>query len=258
MGIKFGSCGLLALMVPLAACDIGSGTKHRAAHVPEPQLMDERAAMSEEGALKLARSLRESGAQGDAFSVLASAHARFPDSQAILSAYGRQAALMGNDEVATRLLARAIAAHREDWRALSAYAVVAGRQGRDEDARQAFAQARAVSGANTASLNNLGMFYLLEGRAADAAEIFRQALIAPNLDKAHVLLVKRNLAVALAVEGDFETADRLAGFALPRELENAGAREIAAFMGVNRPSIAENSGWTPRLAASPVISNFAR
>lgn len=259
MGIKFGSCGLLALIIPLAACDIGSGTKNHAVHLPEPQLMDEQAAMSEEGALKLARSLHKSGAPGEAFSVLVSAHARFPDSQAILSAYGRQAALMRNDELAMRLLARAIAADREDWRALSAYAVVAGRQGRDEDARQAFAQARAVSGANTASLNNLGMFYLLEGRASDAAEIFRQALIAPNLDKAHVLLVKRNLAVALAVQGDFETADRLAGFALPRELENAGAREIAAFMGVDQSGVAENSSWTPRLAdASPVISNFAR
>lgn len=259
MGIKFGSCGLLVLILPLTACDVGSRTKHRVAHVPEPQLMDEEATLSEEGALNLARSLRQSGAQGEALSVLASAHRRFPASKAILSAYGRQAAITGNDELAMRLLARAIAADREDWRALSAYAVIARRQGRDEEARQAFAQARAVSGANTASLNNLGMFHLLEGRASDAAEIFRQALIAPNLDKAHLLLVKRNLAIALAVEGDFETADRLAGFALPRELKNADASQIAAFMGVNHSGAGGNSSWTPRVAdASPIISNSAR
>lgn len=259
MGIKFRLCGLLAMIMPLAACDTGSGAKHRPLHLPEPPLMEMRAAMSEEGALELARSLQQTGASAEAFSVLVRAHARYPQSQAILSAYGRQAALLGRDMLALRLLERAIEADPEDWRALSAYAVAAGRQGYDKEARQAFAQARAVSGANTASLNNLGMFYLLEGRANDAAAIFRQALTAVDMDKSHSLLVKRNLAIALAVQGDFKTADRLTGFALPRELENADRQQIAAFMGVAAPVITEELGWKARLAdASQVASKFAR
>jgi Flp pilus assembly protein TadD len=257
--MRYGLCGLLAVIAPLAACDPGSGARHHAARVPEPPLMDEQAGMSEDGALEFARSLQKARAHGEAYSVLIAAHARYPDSQKILSAYGRQAALMGQDAQAMRLLRRAIRADREDWRALSAYAVIAERQGHDDEARQAFAKARAISGANTPSLNNLGMFYLLEGRASDAAAIFRQALISPQIDKSHILLVKRNLAVALAMQGEFEKADDLAGYALPRELADADRREIEAFMGVDAPAASEDSSWRPRLAdASPVISNSAR
>lgn len=259
MGIKCGLCGLLVIVVPLAACDTGSGAKYHPLRVPEPPLMQMQATMSEEGALELARSLQQTGASAEAFSILVSAHARYPESQAILSAYGRQAALMGRDMLALRLLKRAIGADSKDWRALSAYAVVAKRQGHDEEARQAFARAHTVSGANTASLNNLGMSYLLEGRAPEAATIFRQALMAPDIKRSHSLLVKRNLAVALAVQGNFDTADRLAGFALPRELENADRRKIAAFMGVAAPVASGKPGWKARLAdAAPAIPKFSR
>ncbi len=259
MGMKFRLYGLLAVITPLAACDVGPGAKNHVVHVPEPPLMDTQAAMSVEGALKLARSLQQTGASGEALSVLASAYARYPENQTILSAYGRQAAVIGRDMLAMRLLQRAIKADPEDWRALSAYAIVTERQGRADEARQAFAKARAVSGANTSSLNNLGMFYLLEGRASEAAAIFRQALTSPDMDRSHILLVKRNLAVALAVQGEFETADRLVGFSLPRELEDADRREIATFMGVAAPVVTRDSGWKARLAdASPVISKFAR
>lgn len=259
MGIKFRFWGLIAVIASLAACDTGSGTKYRPLRVPEPSLMETPAAMSEEGALELARSLQQTGASAEAFSVLVSAHARYPESQAVLSAYGRQAALMGQDMLALRLLKRAVEADPEDWRALSAYAVAARRRGQERQARWAFAKARAASGANTASLNNLGMFYLLEGQALEAAAIFRQALTAPDLDRSHSLLLKRNFAVALAVQGEFETADRLAGFTLPRELKNAERQKIAAFMGIAAPDITEDLSWKARLAdATPVISNFAQ
>ncbi|MBX2805262.1 MAG: hypothetical protein KTR19_04750 [Hyphomicrobiales bacterium] len=246
--MTFRFCSLLAVIAPVAACSTGSDEKYRITSIPLPPLMDSQAGASVDDAIQLARTLQHSGASGEALSVLRSAHARYPDDIALLSAYGYQAALMRQDALALRLLQRASDADPEDWRVFSAYAIVAERQGHKMEARQAFSRAREISGANTASLNNFGMFYLLEGQTSDAAAIFRQALISPQIDKDHIFLVKRNLAVALAIQGEFEQAERLAGYSLPRALENAGRDEIAAFMGLDERAATEDLNWKPHVA----------
>jgi Flp pilus assembly protein TadD len=258
MRSAFQLCRLLLLITPfVAACDTGPGRQSRA--VSEQPLADNYKTATPAAALELARSLQSSGASDEALSVLASANARYPENVEILSTYGRQAAAMGQDALAARLLERALLADPADWRALSAQAVVEGRYGRALEAHRSFLKARAISGANTASLNNLGMSYLLETRAVEAAALFRQALIAPNLDKRHAAQVKRNLAVALAVQGDFEQAKRLAGRSMPRRLHKADAETIAAYMGINAPAIAVTFGWQARVAdASSPVSGFAR
>ena len=92
------------------------------------------------------------------------------------------------------------------------------------------------------------MSYLLEGRASEAAPFFRQALASPALKPGHASRIKRNLAVALAVQGRFDAADRLAGAPMPRSLKNADGEAIAQFMGIGRPPVTVSSGWAARFA----------
>jgi Flp pilus assembly protein TadD len=109
-------------------------------------------------------------------------------------------------------------------------------------------RAQTLSGGNAVVLNNLGMSHLLGGKAPEAASLFRKALIAPDLRAVHAGRIKRNLAVALAVEGNFEMAERLAGERLPRGLKNARREVIANFMGIGAGPAADRAGWTARLA----------
>ncbi len=243
------SCALISVLpTMLAACDGGTSRNTTSAAAPRGQLVENAASSSADEALTLAASLAASGANQQALAVLAGAHRHFPSDTRILSAYGRQAVVSGQDELATELLQRALAADPADWRALSAQAVLEGRQGRFGNAQLALGQAQSLSGGNAAVLNNLGMSYLLDGNAKEAAAMFRRALIAPDLKAAHAARIKRNLAVSLAVAGDFETAERLAGAPLPPSLRHARREAIARFMGIGALRQASRSGWTAQLA----------
>jgi Flp pilus assembly protein TadD len=96
-------------------------------------------------------------------------------------------------------------------------------------------------------LNNLGVSHLLLGDASEAAGLFRRAIASRTLNPAHAARIKRNLAIALAVGGDFEAADRLAGEPLPRNLKGAGGNAVAAFMGLGAEP--EAAGWSAHLGA---------
>lgn len=202
---------------------------------------------SPEDALALAKSLTSTGAYGQALSVLAEAHSRFPAHGGIASAYGRLALTMGDGERAGPLLDQALAADPQDWRALSARAILDARRGFNPRARETLRRAEGLSSQDPAILNNLGVAHLIEGEASKAAALFRKALVSPDLKSAHRVRIKRNLAVALAVMGDFETADRLAGEKMPRELRGANPDDVAELMGLGAPMQTDGS-WTPRLA----------
>jgi Flp pilus assembly protein TadD len=215
---------------------------------------------SAEDALKLAYSLRAAGSDNQALAVLASAHRDHPQHQALLSAYGRQALVTGDDDLAYRLLTRAVEADADDWRAVSALAVLQGRAGRAADAREGFMRAHSLSsGDSLAVLNNLGVSELLDGNAEEAIRLFRKALALPGAPSPHAERVRRNLAVALAMTGDFAAADRLAGQPMPRRLKGASGEDAARFMGLARPVQQASAGWAARLAhASEFRGDLAR
>jgi Flp pilus assembly protein TadD len=209
----------------------------------------ETAAFSSPGeALQRAETLRLAGADVEALAILAAAYRRYPKHGGVLSAYGRLALAMGHDELAARLLQTAIAADPRDWRALSAQGVLEWRNGRPSEARGALIKARTASAEDSAVLNNLALGYLLEDRASEAVSLLRQALAAPPSNPAHTGRIRRNLAVALAVQGNFAEADRLAQAILPRSLKNADASAIRRFMGLGDAPAGRQSGWEPRLA----------
>jgi len=241
---------LYALPVLLGAC-----ASDRARHkpIPEPVRPPLASVTSAEDGLELARSLREAGAGREALSALARLHRRYPDNTAILAAYARHAVAMEQDTLARRLLRKAMDANPGDWRTLSARAVLERRQGRYEQARDLLVRARHLSDGNPAVLNNLGMDYLLNGEARQAGALFRQALLNPDLKPSHAARIRHNLAVALAVTGDFDTADRLAGRQMPRHLKDARSTTIASFMGVSARRATNPEGWTARLADASAV-----
>lgn len=260
MRTRIQSCALLSIMaILLAACEGGASRNSSTSIPPKSQLVERTEFSSPDDAMKLADSLKYAGADADALSVLTAAYQRFPENVKLLSAYGRQALAMGQDELAGRLLRRALDADPDDWRALSAMAVLKERAGRIDEARIALKRARTLSGDDTSVLNNLGTSYLLAGDADEAATLFRKALTAPDLNARYTAQLKRNLAVALAVKGEFDLADRLAGKRMPRRLMNAPGKDITIFMGIAvRPAPAP-SGWTARLAdASAALADPMR
>ncbi len=261
MRTTFQSCALLSTFaIFLTGCET-SVPRSKPASLPLiSQHWDSTTLSSADDAVKLSNSFKRVGAHRDAFAVLAEAHRRFPANVELLSAYGRQAAAIGQDEIAVRLLERALRADPSDWRALSALAVLKGRKGNHDAARSELVKARHLSNDDPGVLNNLGMNDLLGGRPKEAAIWFRKALTSPDLDQAHTVKLKQNLAVAQAVTGEFDLADRLAGKRLPRRLKYANSSEIAAFMGISdfRP-VQGSPGWGARLAdASDVFADPLR
>lgn len=239
---------LLLCAAAAAACDSdrsSSQTYQSAAGASENTEYD-----SPAGALKAADALRAAGANAEAMSVAAGAYRRFPYDPAVVSAYGRLALINGNDALAARLLKEATAGKPDDWRALSALGVLDSRNGRIGDGHKALVRARAASGENAVTLNNLAVSCLLDGKTAEAAALLRQALTSPLVKPEHRARMTRNLALALAVEGNFTEADTIAGQPMPRELQHAGAAAIRRFMGLDGPAFLPAQGVAPQLAGS--------
>jgi Flp pilus assembly protein TadD len=201
-------------------------------------------------ALQKAEALRSTGKPVQALAELADAHRRFPGDTPITSAYGRVALLLGHDDIAAPLLAEAIEANPRDWRALSAQGVLESRKGRLPDARRALVSASQISAGEAVILNNLAVSHLLEGEGAAAESLLRQGLAARELRPRHAARLKRNLGLALALQGRFEEADKLAGERLPRDLASADAKRLRQLLGVSEVKVAAGSGWTTQIGVS--------
>jgi Flp pilus assembly protein TadD len=201
-------------------------------------------------ALRAADALRASGANAAAMAVAAGAYRRFPYNPAVTSAYGRLALINGNHALAARLLRDATAALPEDWRALSALGVLDSRSGRPEEAREALIRARAASGGNAVALNNLAVSCLLDGQPGEAAALLHHALASPLIKPDHRRRMTRNLALALAVDGQFDEADAIAGEPMPRELDHASPAAVRRFMGLNGPAFLASPGPPAHVAKS--------
>jgi Flp pilus assembly protein TadD len=213
--------------------------------VQRPERAETAAAM-----LAGAEELRASGKPVQALARLAEARRRYPQDAAVASAYGRVALLLGHDALAAPLLAEAMAADPRDWRALSAQGVLESRSGRLPEGRRALAKANTISSSEAAILNNLAVNNLLGGNPAAAISLLRQGLAAPALKPEHQRRLKRNLALALATQGQFEEADYLAGEAMPRDLAGADARRMQRILGVSAAPLAAEAGWKAQLATS--------
>jgi Flp pilus assembly protein TadD len=240
---------LASLALALGACGHEGAPEHLAA-APRGSERQLQSATGAAALLQKAGELRASGRLVQALSVLADAHQRYPEDGALASTYGRVALLLGHDEVAAPLLAQAVEANSLDWRALSAQGVLAARRGRLPDGRRALAKASMVSASEVVILNNLAVSQLLDGRPAAAVSLLRQGLAAPQLRTAHERRLRRNLALALAMQGRFAEAERLAGEKLPRDLAEGGTARLRRLLGVSEPQLAAETGWSAQYVAA--------
>lgn len=231
----------------LAGCShesrVETVTGASAMHVPQPERAPTPAFM-----LKRAEEARGKGELVAALALLTEAHRRFPQDAAIASAYGRLALTLGHDELAGALLDQAIAADPGDWRALSAKGVLESRSGRLPDGRRALIQASKLSASEAVILNNLAVSHLLDGKPGAAMSFLRQGLAAPELRPIHERRLKRNLALAMAMTGNFAEAEKLAGEKLPRELASGDMATLRRLIGVTPVGLAGASGWQAQIA----------
>jgi Flp pilus assembly protein TadD len=200
------------------------------------------------GVLRRADELRGKGESIAALSLLTEAHRRDPADPAIASSYGRLALQLGHDEMAAPALDRAISANPEDWRALSAKGVLESRRGHFPDGRRALTQANKLSASEAVILNNLAVSHLLDGKPGAAISLLRQGLAAPGLRSPHERRLTRNLALAMAMEGRFEEAQRLAGEKLPRELASGDTALLRRLVGVSPTERHAGAGWQAQIA----------
>jgi Flp pilus assembly protein TadD len=183
-------------------------------------------------AVRMASIMQASGTDAEALAMLAAAYRRFPNDAALISAYGRLAVLNGQDALAERLLQEALAMAPDDWRAVSAGGLLAAHADRQDDARRAFVHAREISGNDAVALNNLAISYILDGNATQAEALLRRALASPGLKDRHRPRVRRNLAVAMAIQGNASAAAQIAGAPLPSGLRYADRATLRHIMGL--------------------------
>jgi len=245
----FGNAALvsLCLTVALAGCSHEPPSGEMAGPATVDGVQPDHGA-SASAMLQQAGELRGKAEPMAALSLLTEAHRRFPDDAAIASAYGRLALALGHDEMAAPLLDQAIAAAPEDWRALSAKGVLEARRGRLPDGRAALMQASRISASEIVIVNNLAISHLLDGKPGAAVSLLRQGLAMRDLRPSHERRLRRNLALALAMQGHFEEAETLAGEKLPRALASGDMSVLRRLVGVNPPVLAGATGWQAQIA----------
>jgi Flp pilus assembly protein TadD len=241
----------LSLLCALSGCGGSLHQADSAPGLPDNAHGDARFTSAPE-AVHMASALHASGADAEALAVIAAAYRRFPNDATVISAYGRFAAINGQDELAKRLLREALAMSPEDWRAVSAGGVLAAHADRHDDARRAFTHAREMSGNDGVALNNLAVSLILDGNAPEAERLLRQALASPALKDRHRQRVRRNLAVALAMQGNATAAAQIAGTPLPSGLRHADRATLRRVMGLGSAAAASDLAPVPAPSWRPV------
>jgi Flp pilus assembly protein TadD len=185
-----------------------------------------------EAAQQFAETLRKGGRPDRAAAVAQEALQRFPDDHPLLLTYGLAQIAARNPQEALRPLAVIAASDPHDWRVRSALGAALDQLGRFAEARQAYREALTISPDNPRILTNMGVSHLIEGDPAAAEPILRQAAAQPNAP----VEARQNLAIALALQGQFDEALRLERIDLP-------PAEAAANMQYLRGLLSDPHRW---------------
>jgi len=162
-------------------------------------------------ALAFVQALRASGQRQQAVAVLEQATIANPGHKALMGAYGRALADVGNFRLAFDVLSRAHTPDNPDWRILSVQGAVLDQMGRHEDARRYYASALKIVPDEPSVLSNLGLSYALTRELPRAETTLRKAL-ARGADDSRV---RQNLALVIGLQGRFAEAEKIASADLP-------------------------------------------
>jgi Flp pilus assembly protein TadD len=185
-------------------------------------------------AINYAQSLRANGQRSQAVAVLEQASIHNPKHKAVLGAYGRALADVGNFKQALEILNHAHTPEQPDWRILSVQGAVLDQMGRHEDAQRYYVTALRIMPDEPSVLSNLGLSYALSKDLIRAESTLRKAAAQSRVDAR----VQQNLALVVGLQGRFAEAENIAQADLPSD-------EAAANVAYLREMLAQQNGWKP-------------
>jgi len=185
-----------------------------------------------ESALNYARALRGTAEYAQAAAVMQRLAVKFPKDTEVLGAYGKALADSGRLHEAAEMLPRAHIPERPNWSILSAQGSVADQLGDHEQAQAYYAAALKIAPSQPYVLSNLGLSYALSKKLPQAEKALQEAAAQQDADSR----VRQNLALVLALEGKFETANQVAR----RDLD---AEDAAANVAAIRRMLAQSNTW---------------
>src|ERR1700730_15919490 len=173
-------------------------------------------------ALNYARALRGMTENAQAVAILQRLAIKFPRDVEVLGAYGKTLADAGRSREAADVLAHAHTPERPDWSVLSAQGSVADQLGDHEQAQAYYGAALKIVPAQPHVLSNLGLSYALSKKLPQAETALQEAAAQHDCDPP----CRQNLALALALDGKFASAEDVAWGDL--DAKDAGGHVAAA------------------------------
>jgi Flp pilus assembly protein TadD len=199
-----------------------------------------------DNAIRYAQALRATDQRAQAVAVLETSALHNPDNRALLGAYGRALADVGNFKQALEVLERAHSPDQPDWRVLSVQGAVLDQMGRHEEAQRYYASALKIVPDEPSVLSNLGLSYALSKDLKRAEATLRRAAETGRGDKR----VRQNLALVVGLQGRFQEAETIARADLPPSEAAANVSYLRQMMAQKGPAAATSMKKTIR--ARPV------
>jgi len=191
-------------------------------------------------AIRYAQALRATGQRAQAAAVLETSALHNPEKRALLGAYGRALADVGNFKQAMEVLERAHSPDQPDWRILSVQGAVMDQMGRHAEAQRYYASALRIVPDEPAVLSNLGLSYALSKDLKRAEETLRRAAERGGADRR----VRQNLALVVGLQGRFQEAETIARAELPPD-------EAAANVAYLKQMLAQKGGANLKRTLGP-------
>src|SRR5262249_23977668 len=164
-----------------------------------------------DAAIAYARAVRPTDQPPQAVAVLEQASIRNPRYMPLIGAYGRGLADVNQYKQALETLDRAHSPDNPDWRILNVQGAVLDQMGRHNEAQAHYAAALKIIPDEPSVLSNLRLSYLLTKDLAKAEDTLRRAAAQLNAGPK----VRQNLALAVALRGRFDEAEKIASADLP-------------------------------------------
>lgn len=183
-------------------------------------------------ALAYSRALRALTRYEQAVAVAQKLAAKYPRDLDVLGAYGKALAEAGRLREAATVLPEAHTPEQPNWSILSAQGAVADQLGDHDQAQAYYSAALKIVPNQPEVLSNLGLSYALSKQLPLAESTLQQAAAQPGAD----MRVRQNLALVLALEGKFDTAQSVA----QEDLSPIDAAENVAAI---RQMIAQADPW---------------
>jgi Flp pilus assembly protein TadD len=183
-------------------------------------------------ALNYAMALRATAEYAQATAVLQRLAIKYPRDTEVLGAYGKALADSGRLREAAEVLPRAHTPDRPNWSILSAQGSVADQLGDHEQAQAYYTAALKIAPAQPYVLSNLGLSYALSKKLPQAEKALQEAAAQQGADSR----VRQNLSLVLALEGKFDSAEKVSR----RDLS---PKDAAANVAAIRRMIAQSNTW---------------